>query len=109
MNRHPDANVRELAQAVARLTQQFTGTPRPTLESHHWLSISELAALCGKTTKTVRRWVRDHGLPAKKLPGDRSGHLVRYGDFVSWRTGEGDEVGQEILNDVIRRLDQRAS
>jgi len=91
----------ELMQEAVSLLR---GNLRP-VDSDSWLSTSELAERVHKHPSTLRRWIKEHGLPAKQLPGT-GGYLIRYGDFMAWRE-DGDV--EQVMGDVILSLDRRMS
>lgn len=46
--------------------------------TEHMLTTEEAAAVLGKSTETIRRWIRSHELPATKAGGT---YLIRRGDL----------------------------
>ena len=96
-----DMEVRSLAESIGRLATAIAGRPRPVVTAKSWLSPGELADLVGKSGSTVRRWIRNHGLPAKQIG---SGYLIRYRDFVSWAPeGDGASVRVEAAR-ILKKL-----
>lgn len=95
----PPNDVRELADAVRRLVDAVTGEARPPVSVDDWMSTQELATRTGRHPETIRRWIADHGLPAKKTP---SGWLVRYGDFLAWDSDGADDA-TAVIDAVLRR------
>ena len=101
---HPDPDVRALCELVGQMLEHLTGKPRGPLSPDDWLTVSALADRTGRSKSCVRHWINRYGLRAKKLPG--GGYLVRYGDFMGWRSG-GDDI--RFLDEAIARIDRRAS
>jgi len=59
----------------------YKRAPKP---GDRWYRPREIAAIAGGVdVETVRRWVRDHGLPASKRPGGRS-LFIRGRDLEAW-------------------------
>ena len=48
------------------------------------LTLSELAALLGKTTKTITRWVEDFGMPELRADADKSEPLYYWPEVHAW-------------------------
>jgi len=103
-NLHPD--VLRLAQSVAKLAGALAGSPRTNVTPETWLSTSELAKLVGKDQSTVRRWITEHGLRAKGLPG--GSYSIRYADFVEWSPLTGESSKETIRQEAKRVLERIA-
>lgn len=95
-----DMEVRSLAESVAQLAAAIAGRPRPVITPESWLSAGELADLVGKSGSTVRRWIRNYGLPAKRIGGS---YLIRYREFLAWAP-DAESVRAEAAR-IMKRLD----
>ena len=96
-----DVDVRILAESVGRLAAAIAGRPRLVVTPESWLSPQELADLVGKSGSTVRRWIHDCGLPAKKV---RNSYLVRYCDFTSWNPESDPHALREEAKRILDKL-----
>ena len=96
---------RDALELAAKLIEQaqtlIAGKAHRPLGLDDWISVSELASRTSKNRSTVRRWITEGKLPAKRLPGT-SGYLVRYGDFLEWNAE--DEESRRALDAVVGRL-----
>src|SRR5260370_41607391 len=56
-------------------------------------SWKEIAAFFGRDERTVRRWEKERGLPAHRVPGGERGGVFAYtNELREWLKGRGDEL-----------------
>ena len=87
--RADDETVQELSEQVERLSEDMkrlrgnTGAaPRPTY------TVAEAAQLLGKSTQTIRRWIREGKLDSTKSANSQQGqHMVPYASIERYLRG----------------------
>jgi tetratricopeptide (TPR) repeat protein len=63
------------------------------ISNHRLDSWKEIAAFFGRDERTVRRWEKERGLPAHRVPGGGRGGVFAYPDELrEWLKGRGDEL-----------------
>ena len=63
------------------------------ITNHRLDSWKEIAAFFGRDERTVRRWEKERGLPAHRVPGGSRGGVFAYTDELrEWLKGRGDEL-----------------
>lgn len=63
------------------------------IANHRLDSWKEIAAFFGRDERTVRRWEKERGLPAHRVPGGSRGGVFAYTDELrEWLKGRGDEL-----------------
>jgi tetratricopeptide (TPR) repeat protein len=65
----------------------------PQIANHRLDSWKEIAAFFGRDERTVRRWEKERGLPAHRVPGGSRGGVFAYTDELrEWLQGRADEL-----------------
>jgi Tfp pilus assembly protein PilF len=64
------------------------------ITNHRLDSWKEIAAFFGRDERTVRRWEKERGLPAHRVPGGERGGVFAYTDELrEWLKGRANELG----------------
>ncbi|MGB6632591.1 MAG: hypothetical protein WBE52_15230, partial [Terriglobales bacterium] len=64
------------------------------ITNHRLDSWKEIAAFFGRDERTVRRWEKERGLPAHRVPGGGRGGVFAYtSELREWLKGRADELG----------------
>jgi tetratricopeptide (TPR) repeat protein len=65
----------------------------PNPSNHRLDSWKEIAAFFGRDERTVRRWEKERGLPAHRVPGKGRGGVFAYsGELKEWLSGRADDL-----------------
>jgi TolB-like protein len=80
-------------------------SPARQTPDHRLDSWKEIAAFFGRDERTVRRWEKERGLPAHRVPGGARGSVFAYAnELADWLKGRSEEldiedpVSQEVAN-----------
>jgi tetratricopeptide (TPR) repeat protein len=74
------------------------------IANHRLDSWKEIAAFFGRDERTVRRWEKERGLPAHRVPGGLRGGVFAYTDELrEWLKGRGDEL-EAAESETIRAV-----
>src|ERR1700733_7587077 len=66
------------------------------LTNHRLDSWKEIAAFFGRDERTVRRWEKERGLPAHRVPGGGRGGVFAYTDELrEWLKGRAEELDSD--------------
>jgi tetratricopeptide (TPR) repeat protein len=105
--------MREHALPRQRTTTDISGYYRmgnsssPQFTNHRLDSWKEIAAFFGRDERTVRRWEKERGLPAHRVPGGGRGGVFAYTDELrEWLKGRAGEL-EAAESETIRAVHPR--